>query len=153
MSENKDQYHDAILDLEEKLKKNVDLFLKIGNSLQGQPCTRIGSSLALQSHGSHIANARRCFSPYGKPFNHALQPHYILLSSFAFSLNQIIVVNLNTSSDNNSDSYSTSQISTSEEIDYDSPEPPNSLLKWHHYLSDEYKDNVRFWGSKSGCAY
>ncbi|GKE66479.1 hypothetical protein Tco_1520640 [Tanacetum coccineum] len=34
MSENKDKYHDTILDLEEKLKKNVDLFLKIGNSLQ-----------------------------------------------------------------------------------------------------------------------
>ncbi|GJY53542.1 hypothetical protein Tco_0445206 [Tanacetum coccineum] len=28
------KYHDTILDLEEKLKKNVDLFLKIGNSLQ-----------------------------------------------------------------------------------------------------------------------
>ncbi|GJU39751.1 retrovirus-related pol polyprotein from transposon TNT 1-94 [Tanacetum coccineum] len=34
MSENEDKYHDSILDLEEKLKKNVDLFLKIGNSLQ-----------------------------------------------------------------------------------------------------------------------
>ncbi|GJX31604.1 retrovirus-related pol polyprotein from transposon TNT 1-94 [Tanacetum coccineum] len=65
---------------------------------------------------------------------------------------QNIVVNLDSSSDNNnSDSYSTSQISTSEEIDYDSPEPPKSLLKWYHYLSDEYKDNGRFWGSKSGC--
>ncbi|GKC50313.1 hypothetical protein Tco_1073058, partial [Tanacetum coccineum] len=37
-----------------------------------------------------------------------------------------------------------------EEIDYDSLEPPKSLLKWYHYLSDEYKDNARFWGSKSG---
>ncbi|GJY38317.1 hypothetical protein Tco_0424681, partial [Tanacetum coccineum] len=46
----------------------------------------------------------------------------------------------------------TSQISTSEEIDYDSPEPPKSLLKWYHYLSDEYKDNGRFWGSKSGSS-
>ncbi|GJY95634.1 hypothetical protein Tco_0511995 [Tanacetum coccineum] len=55
------------------------------------------------------------------------------------------------SDNNNSDSYNTSQISTSEEIDYDSPEPPKSLLKWYHYLSDEYKDNGRFWGSKSGC--
>nr|GEX28502.1 hypothetical protein [Tanacetum cinerariifolium] len=36
-------------------------------------------------------------------------------------------------------------------IDYDSLEPPKSLLKWYHYLSDEYKDNGRFWGSKSGC--
>ncbi|GJT67090.1 hypothetical protein Tco_1018570, partial [Tanacetum coccineum] len=63
-----------------------------------------------------------------------------------------IVVNLDSSSDNNnSDSYSTSPISTSEEIDYDSPEPPKSLLKWYHYLSDEYKDNDRFWGSKPGC--
>ncbi|GJX39825.1 hypothetical protein Tco_0253128, partial [Tanacetum coccineum] len=66
--------------------------------------------------------------------------------------NENIVVNLDSSSDNNnSDSYSTSQISTSKEIDYDSPEPPKSLLKWYHYLSDEYKDNGRFWGSKSGC--
>ncbi|GKE93733.1 hypothetical protein Tco_1574828 [Tanacetum coccineum] len=29
MSENEDKYHDTILDLEEKLKKNVDMFLKI----------------------------------------------------------------------------------------------------------------------------
>ncbi|GJY33251.1 hypothetical protein Tco_0417720 [Tanacetum coccineum] len=55
------------------------------------------------------------------------------------------------SDNNNSDSYSTSQIITSKEINYDSPEPPKSLLKWYHYLSDEYKDNSRFWGSKSGC--
>ncbi|GJZ50119.1 hypothetical protein Tco_0604309 [Tanacetum coccineum] len=41
--------------------------------------------------------------------------------------------------------------STSDEINYDSPEPPKSLLKWYHYLLDEYKDNGRFWGSKSGC--
>ncbi|GJV30391.1 integrase, catalytic region, zinc finger, CCHC-type containing protein [Tanacetum coccineum] len=34
MSKNKDKYHDTILDLEENLKKNVDMFLKIGNSLQ-----------------------------------------------------------------------------------------------------------------------
>ncbi|GJX55923.1 glutamate receptor 2.8-like protein [Tanacetum coccineum] len=67
-------------------------------------------------------------------------------------LAKIIVVNLDSSSDNNnSDSYSTSQIRTSEEIDYDSSEPPKSFLKWYHYLSDEYKDNGRFWGSKSGC--
>ncbi|GKA63338.1 hypothetical protein Tco_0762944, partial [Tanacetum coccineum] len=63
---------------------------------------------------------------------------------------EIIVVNLDSSSNNNnSDSYSTSQISTSKEIEYDSPEPPKSLLKWYHYLSDEYKDNGRFYGSKS----
>ncbi|GJX16970.1 retrovirus-related pol polyprotein from transposon TNT 1-94 [Tanacetum coccineum] len=35
MSENEDHYHDTILDLEAKLKKNVDLILKLGNSLQG----------------------------------------------------------------------------------------------------------------------
>ncbi|GJT54058.1 putative transposase-associated domain-containing protein [Tanacetum coccineum] len=50
---------------------------------------------------------------------------------------------LDSSSDNNSDSYNTSQISTFEEIDYDSPESPKSLIKWYHYLSDEYKDNGR----------
>nr|GEU40879.1 hypothetical protein [Tanacetum cinerariifolium] len=50
---------------------------------------------------------------------------------------EIIAINLDTSSDNNN---------TSEEIDYDSPEyrgPPNSLLKWYGYLSDEYKDKGR----------
>ncbi|GJW72383.1 hypothetical protein Tco_0129300 [Tanacetum coccineum] len=35
MSENKDRYHDTILDFKAKLKKNVDLILKLGNSLQG----------------------------------------------------------------------------------------------------------------------
>ncbi|GKE43452.1 hypothetical protein Tco_1470736 [Tanacetum coccineum] len=35
MSENQDRYHDTILDLEARLKKNVDLILKRGNSLQG----------------------------------------------------------------------------------------------------------------------
>ncbi|GJV26768.1 retrovirus-related pol polyprotein from transposon TNT 1-94 [Tanacetum coccineum] len=35
MSEKDDTYHDTILDLEAKLKKNVDLILKLGNSLQG----------------------------------------------------------------------------------------------------------------------
>ncbi|GJZ51760.1 hypothetical protein Tco_0606275 [Tanacetum coccineum] len=66
--------------------------------------------------------------------------------------NEIIAINLDSSSDNSSsdsdnntsDSASTSQISICEEIDYDSPEykgPPKSLLKWYGYLSDEYKDN------------
>ncbi|GKE54365.1 hypothetical protein Tco_1489521, partial [Tanacetum coccineum] len=74
---------------------------------------------------------------------------------------EIIAINLDTSSDNNSsnsdnntsDSTSTSQINTYKEIDYDSLEykgPPKSLLKWYGYLSDEYKDNGRFRGSKSG---
>ncbi|GJW32658.1 hypothetical protein Tco_0052690 [Tanacetum coccineum] len=35
MSENEDSYHDTVLDLEAKLQKNVDLILKLGNSLQG----------------------------------------------------------------------------------------------------------------------
>nr|GEX30264.1 hypothetical protein [Tanacetum cinerariifolium] len=35
MSENKDQYHDTVLNLEAKVKKNVDTVLKIRNSLQG----------------------------------------------------------------------------------------------------------------------
>ncbi|GJW00819.1 hypothetical protein Tco_1556070 [Tanacetum coccineum] len=75
--------------------------------------------------------------------------------------NAIIAINLDTSSDNissdsdnnTSDSASTSQTNTSEDIDYDFPEykgPPKSLLKWYGYLSNEYKDNDRFWGSKSG---
>ncbi|GJT96313.1 hypothetical protein Tco_1091831 [Tanacetum coccineum] len=33
--------------------------------------------------------------------------------------------------------------------DYDSPEPPKSLLKWYHYLSDEYKDNGRLANAKT----
>ncbi|GJV07620.1 hypothetical protein Tco_1345276 [Tanacetum coccineum] len=35
MSENEDKYHDTVLDLKEKVKKNVDAMLKIGNSAQG----------------------------------------------------------------------------------------------------------------------
>ncbi|GJW01165.1 hypothetical protein Tco_1556416 [Tanacetum coccineum] len=35
MSEKEDQYHDTVLNLEAKVKKNVDTVLKIGNSLQG----------------------------------------------------------------------------------------------------------------------
>ncbi|GKC11927.1 hypothetical protein Tco_1008709 [Tanacetum coccineum] len=35
MSENEDKYHDTVLDLEAKAKKNRDVVLKIGNSLQG----------------------------------------------------------------------------------------------------------------------
>ncbi|GKE73044.1 integrase, catalytic region, zinc finger, CCHC-type containing protein [Tanacetum coccineum] len=34
MSEKEDAYHDTILDLDAKLKKNVNLILKLGNSLQ-----------------------------------------------------------------------------------------------------------------------
>ncbi|GJW49088.1 integrase, catalytic region, zinc finger, CCHC-type containing protein [Tanacetum coccineum] len=35
MSKNEDRYHDTVLDLEAKLKKNVDLILKLSNSIQG----------------------------------------------------------------------------------------------------------------------
>ncbi|GKG33504.1 hypothetical protein Tco_0433663, partial [Tanacetum coccineum] len=35
MSENEDNNHDTVLDLEAKLKKNVDIIVKLGNSLQG----------------------------------------------------------------------------------------------------------------------
>ncbi|GJR96680.1 gag-pol polyprotein [Tanacetum coccineum] len=35
MSENEDKYHDTVLDLEARAKKNADVVLKIGNSLQG----------------------------------------------------------------------------------------------------------------------
>ncbi|GKA18611.1 hypothetical protein Tco_0698526 [Tanacetum coccineum] len=34
-------------------------------------------------------------------------------------------------------------LKTSEEIDYDSSEPPKSFLKWYHYLSDEYRNNAQ----------
>ncbi|GJQ90174.1 retrovirus-related pol polyprotein from transposon TNT 1-94 [Tanacetum coccineum] len=35
ISENEDSYHDTVLDLKAKLKKNVDLIMKLSNSLQG----------------------------------------------------------------------------------------------------------------------
>ncbi|GKB90632.1 hypothetical protein Tco_0962904, partial [Tanacetum coccineum] len=35
MSENEDKYHDTVIDLEARAKKNEDVVLKIGNSLQG----------------------------------------------------------------------------------------------------------------------
>nr|GEU28791.1 hypothetical protein [Tanacetum cinerariifolium] len=35
MSENEDQYHDTVLNLLTKVKKNMDTMLNIGNSLQG----------------------------------------------------------------------------------------------------------------------
>ncbi|GKE24857.1 hypothetical protein Tco_1436369, partial [Tanacetum coccineum] len=75
-------------------------------------------------------------NPFLRPY-----PHTILYHITDFDL----AVNINS----NSDSYITSQISTSEEIDYDSPEPPKSLLKWYHYLSDEYKDNGRAQASEA----
>ncbi|GJX61232.1 putative transposase-associated domain-containing protein [Tanacetum coccineum] len=79
-------------------------------------------------------------NPFLRSYPHTILHH---ISNFDLAINiKIIVVNLDSSSDNNnSDSYSTSQISTFEEIDYDSLEPPKSLLKWYHYLSDKYKDN------------
>ncbi|GJY07229.1 hypothetical protein Tco_0374283 [Tanacetum coccineum] len=59
MSENEDKYHDIVLDLEAKLKKNVDTVLKIGNSLQGmfmlgpKPMSFYDSQL---KHGLEYAN-------------------------------------------------------------------------------------------------
>ncbi|GKA29109.1 retrovirus-related pol polyprotein from transposon TNT 1-94 [Tanacetum coccineum] len=59
MSENEDKYHDTVLDLEAKLKKNVDTVLKIGNSLQGifilgpKPMSFYNSQL---KHGLGYAN-------------------------------------------------------------------------------------------------
>ncbi|GJR57305.1 retrovirus-related pol polyprotein from transposon TNT 1-94 [Tanacetum coccineum] len=35
MSENEDKYHDTVIDLEARAKKNEDVLLKMGNSLQG----------------------------------------------------------------------------------------------------------------------
>ncbi|GKE13572.1 hypothetical protein Tco_1417123, partial [Tanacetum coccineum] len=71
----------------------------------------------------------------------------------------IIAINLDTSSDNissDSDNNTSDSSSTSEEIDYDSPDYrglPKSLLKWYGYLSDEYKDKgeakVQACGSKA----
>ncbi|GJZ64260.1 hypothetical protein Tco_0620681 [Tanacetum coccineum] len=60
MSENEDQYHDTVLNLEAKVKKNVDTVLKIGNSLQGmfmlgpKPMSFYDSKL---KHGLGYANS------------------------------------------------------------------------------------------------
>ncbi|GJU34840.1 hypothetical protein Tco_1183194 [Tanacetum coccineum] len=58
MSENEDKYHDTVLDLEAKLKKNVDLILKLGNSLQGiNSWTKAMSDVYLQlKHGLGYPN-------------------------------------------------------------------------------------------------
>ncbi|GJU12395.1 hypothetical protein Tco_1134791 [Tanacetum coccineum] len=59
MSENKDKYHDTILDLEARAKKNKDIVLKFGNSLQGmfmlgpKPMSFYDSNL---KHGLGYAN-------------------------------------------------------------------------------------------------
>ncbi|GKB08653.1 hypothetical protein Tco_0836965 [Tanacetum coccineum] len=74
------------------------------------------------------SKVRIASNPFLMPYPHTILYH---ITDFDLAVNiKIIVVNLDSSSDNNnSDSYSTSQISTSEEIDYDSPDPPKSLLK------------------------
>nr|GEW35614.1 hypothetical protein [Tanacetum cinerariifolium] len=95
-------------------------------------------------------------------FNNFPETEFLCLGVCCY-LAEIIAINLDTCSDNNSsdsdnntsDSASTSQISTSEEIDYDSPEykgPPKSLLKWYGYLSDEYKDKDRLTNAKTSNA-
>ncbi|GKF24953.1 hypothetical protein Tco_0080847 [Tanacetum coccineum] len=61
MSENKDRYHDTILDLETKLKKNVDLMLKLGNSLQGM--FMLGPK-PLSVYGLHLKHGLRYLNPY-----------------------------------------------------------------------------------------
>ncbi|GJW23370.1 hypothetical protein Tco_0033992, partial [Tanacetum coccineum] len=80
-------------------------------------------------------------NPFLRPYPHTILYHITNLD---------LAVNISQSF-NWEDFLNTSQISPSEEIDSDSLEPPKSLLKWYHYLSDEDKDNGRFWGSKSGC--
>ncbi|GKA13190.1 hypothetical protein Tco_0692836 [Tanacetum coccineum] len=59
MSENEDKYHDTVIDLEARAKKNEDVVLKIGNSLQGmfmlgpKPMSFYDSNL---KHGLGYAN-------------------------------------------------------------------------------------------------
>ncbi|GKD45193.1 hypothetical protein Tco_1269838 [Tanacetum coccineum] len=133
---------------------------ELGNSIHFISIVAIFSCFASVSinHGEILAmswvrdtkDIRIASNPFLKPYPHTILYH---ITDFDLAVDiKIIVVNLDSGSDNNnSDLYSTSQISTSEEIDYDSLEPPKSLLKWYHFLSDEYKDNGKFWGSKSGC--
>ncbi|GJY85144.1 retrovirus-related pol polyprotein from transposon TNT 1-94, partial [Tanacetum coccineum] len=61
MSENEDRYHDNILDLEAKLKKNVDLMLKLGNSLQGM--FMLGPK-PLSVYDPQLNNGLRYSNPY-----------------------------------------------------------------------------------------
>ncbi|GJT99476.1 retrovirus-related pol polyprotein from transposon TNT 1-94 [Tanacetum coccineum] len=78
MSENEDKYHDTILDLEEKLKKNVDLFLKIGNSLQAMfmLCPKPLSVYDQQlKHGLGYPNPL-----YSRPSNFTNCPSFIFAS-------------------------------------------------------------------------
>ncbi|GJW14261.1 retrovirus-related pol polyprotein from transposon TNT 1-94 [Tanacetum coccineum] len=58
MSENEDKYHDTVLDLGAKLKKNVNLILKLGNFLQGiNSWTKAMSDVYLQlKHGLGYPN-------------------------------------------------------------------------------------------------
>nr|GEX79546.1 integrase, catalytic region, zinc finger, CCHC-type, peptidase aspartic, catalytic [Tanacetum cinerariifolium] len=53
MSEKEDSFHDTIIDLEEKLKKNVDLILKLGNSLQGMFMLRPKPLFVYEQHLKH----------------------------------------------------------------------------------------------------
>ncbi|GKA59133.1 hypothetical protein Tco_0758446 [Tanacetum coccineum] len=58
MSENEDKYHDTILDLEEKLKKNVDLFLKIG-AIRAENQNLLGTTSELKARLKNGENASK----------------------------------------------------------------------------------------------
>nr|GEX47964.1 hypothetical protein [Tanacetum cinerariifolium] len=75
MNENKDNYHDTVLDLEAKVKRNVDTVLKISNSLQGmfmlgpKPMSFYDSQL---KHGLGYANPytlKKAISQYSKLYD------------------------------------------------------------------------------------
>nr|GEV83897.1 hypothetical protein [Tanacetum cinerariifolium] len=61
MSENEDSYHDTVIDLEDKLKKNVDLILKLGNSLQEM--FMLGTK-PLSVHDQHLKHGLGYSNPY-----------------------------------------------------------------------------------------
>ncbi|GKC68350.1 hypothetical protein Tco_1100948 [Tanacetum coccineum] len=60
MSENEDKYHDTVLDLEEKLKKNVDMFLKIARSAH---VSKFVNTMFDKTHGSQ---SFLCVTPLNK---------------------------------------------------------------------------------------
>ncbi|GKB66834.1 hypothetical protein Tco_0928246 [Tanacetum coccineum] len=103
MSENEDRYHDTILDREAKLKKNVDLILKLGNSLQGmfmfgpKPLSVYDSQL---KHGLGYPN------PYTLKQAISQCPKFYLASSLS---NSEILLNVRDTEDTLDDAFKSQQ--------------------------------------------
>nr|GEU81452.1 hypothetical protein [Tanacetum cinerariifolium] len=82
MSEKEDSYHDTIIDLEDKLKKNVDLILKQENSLQGM--FMLGPK-TLSVYDQQLKHGLRYSNPYTLKQEIAQCPKLYLASSLGNS--------------------------------------------------------------------